>query len=117
PRRRRGTCPIGRADGTPPPAPARRAEGRMPPCEESCRRHRGQKSRGDLFPLLVERIFAALAARLSVPVGGVVEIALDAMQIAVNPGAVLRFVGLGGLVSHFPIALPVPPQSKERGRK
>jgi hypothetical protein len=70
-----------------------------------------QQSYHDAQPFRIERLFANGFASAMIPVRRVVLIAFLAVQICVNPRAILAFVLLGGFVRSFPVALGIPPQS------
>ena len=67
----------------------------------------------DAEPFRIQRLPANRLSRPTVPIGGIVLIAFLAMQIGVNPRAILAFVPLGGFVRSLPIVFCVPPQSGE----
>jgi hypothetical protein len=75
-----------------------------------------QRSR-DAKPLRIEWLAADGLARPAIPVGSITLIAFLAMQVGVNPRTFNALILLGGLVRPRPIALAVPPETRERVRE
>jgi hypothetical protein len=68
-------------------------------------------------PFSIEWFSANWLARPTVPVRRVALIAFIAVQVGVNPRTVTTFVLLSGFVRSRPIALGIPPQSREGVRE
>src|SRR5882757_8896095 len=73
-----------------------------------------QQRGNDLFPLGFERTGRNRFARLPIPVTGIAEIALDTVQIGVDPGCVCAAFGLHDLMRLVPVSFAGPPQRRER---
>src|SRR5437764_817896 len=78
---------------------------------------RRQQRRDDLAPFLLQRAGMSGAPGLPVPIACIAKIALDAVQVGVNPGRVLALLVLHDLVRARPVSLGGPPQTIERGAK
>jgi len=64
-------------------------------------------------PLFVEPGPARWPARPAIPVAGIAKVAFLPVQVGMHPRASGTFVLLGGFVSARPIALGVPPKTRE----
>jgi hypothetical protein len=64
----------------------------------------------DFIPLRCELLDRWFAARLAIPISGIVQIALDAMQISVDPGAILALPVHDDPMRFVPVAACRPPQ-------
>ena len=72
-----------------------------------------QKKRGNGLSFLVEIAFGDIPPGLPIPVAGVGEIALDAMQPSVDPRTSRARIVLGDLMSGFPFAAQSVPYGPE----
>lgn len=68
----------------------------------------------DVKPFRVERLAANWLTCPAIPVRGVALVAFFAMQIRMYPRTLDAFVLLGEFVRPLPIALSIPPQTRER---
>ena len=87
------------------------------PIGESRANTRAEQRGRDRVPLGLERAGRDRLAGGAVPVAGIGQIALDAVQIGVHPGGVRAFVVHDDLVRLVPVALGGPPQGFERGQE
>jgi hypothetical protein len=71
---------------------------------------RGQQRRGDRCPFSRKITGYQPAACLPIPITGIVEIALNAVQVSVNPCAVRAFAVGNNLVRFIPIVFACPPK-------
>ena len=77
----------------------------------------GQQSRGDGCPFRRKITRCRPAACLPIPIIGIVEIALNAVQVSVNPCAVRAFTVGDNLVRFIPIVFARPPKRHQRRQK
>jgi hypothetical protein len=89
------------------------------PIEQPARPHgrSGQQGPRDLLPFAVERRGRRRLAGAFVPAAGIVQVALDAVQIGMRPGALLVGVGLRTAMRLVPVALRLPPQRLQRAAR
>src|ERR1700682_2751071 len=73
-----------------------------------------QERADDALPFGLQRILRDRLAGLPVPVSGIAEVALDAMQIGVDPGRCRRLFVHHDLVRLIPLALGGPPKCGQR---
>src|SRR5438067_6919022 len=69
---------------------------------------------GDRFPFFLQGCGRGGAAGAAVPAAGVAQIAFDAVQVGVRPGAVRVRLLLRALMRQVPVALGFPPQRLRR---
>ena len=77
----------------------------------------GQQRRGDGCPFRRKITSCRRAACLPIPITGIVEIALNAVQVSVNPCAVRAFAVSDNLVRFIPIILACPLKRHQRRQK
>src|SRR5215831_12346418 len=75
---------------------------------------RGEERLRDALVFSLKRARCRGLSGLPVPIAGVLEIALNAMQIGVHPGAVLAAFVHDDLVCLIPVVLAGPPERRER---
>src|SRR5271169_95293 len=73
-----------------------------------------QQGPRDRLPLLLQRCGRERAAGAPIPAAGIRQIAFDAVQVGVRPGAFRVGLLLRALMSQMPIALGFPPQRLRR---
>ena len=78
---------------------------------------RGQQRRGDGCPFRREIAGCRRAACLPIPIMGIVEIALKAVQVSVNPCAVRAFAVGDNQVRFIPIVFAYRPKRRQRRQK
>jgi hypothetical protein len=78
---------------------------------------RGQQRRGDGCPFRREIAGCRRAACQPIPIMGIVEIALNAVQVSVNPCAVTAFAVGDNLACCVPIIFACPPQRHQHRHK
>src|SRR6266567_6166813 len=71
----------------------------------------------DPLPFGLKRILRHRLAGLAVPVAGIAEIALDAVQVRMHPSRIRCRLVLDDLVRLVPLAFGRPPQRFERRRE
>jgi hypothetical protein len=88
---------------------------------EACEARSGtlgsQQRRGDGCPFCRRITGCRGAACLPIPITGIVEIALNAVQVSVNPCAVRAFAVGDNLVRFIPIVFACPPKRHQRRQK
>ena len=77
----------------------------------------GQQHRGDGCPFCRQITGCWRATCLPIPIIGIVEIALNAVQVSVNPRAVRAFAFGDNLVRLIPIVFACPPKRYQRRQK
>jgi hypothetical protein len=77
----------------------------------------GQQRRGDGCPFCRRITGCRRAACLPIPITGIVEIALNAVQVSVNPCAVRASAVGDNLVRFIPIVFACPPKRHQRRQK
>ena len=77
----------------------------------------GEQCGGDFAPFLVEWEGGNGAARVAIPVTGILEVTFAAVEVGVDPGGVAGVDLLGNFVGAGPAAFGIPPESfDERGQ-
>jgi hypothetical protein len=87
------------------------------PCEARSGALGGQQRRGDGCPFRRKITGCRPAACLPIPITGIVEIALNAVQVGVNPCAVRAFTVADNLVRFIPIVFACPLKRHQRRQK
>jgi hypothetical protein len=77
----------------------------------------GQQRRGDGCPFRRKITGCRRAACLPIPITGIVDIAVNAVQVSVNPCAVRAFAVGDDLVRFIPIVSACPPKRHQRRQK